>query len=353
MLHRKLRYATGWEWHLVLQTEDQSVQQLKRAFPECASWIDECINRENNNITVYEQAGGESVLHGTLLFQMAEGEDVQSMHFWMVKDRLITLHKDLRLSIRLQTPPWEEKLERCVSAPEAFLVITSAILETLHTGLDAFEARLSRLEAAMHRRNRTGLIDEIFERRYDLLHWSHLFIPIREIHGAAKEGFVKTLGQTDSFERFEYKLERIETLLRYYNQEIDTLISMDDAIATFRGNDIMKTLTIFTAMFTPAAVIGALWGMNFEPLPWSNEMWGFTAMCGIILVLTLCIYAWLWKKGWTGDLLKGSKKKQPGTGSKKSNSRKSRHARSSSKKNAAPSGFSGEPEPLRRSRRHS
>jgi hypothetical protein len=78
---------------------------------------------------------------------------------------------------------------------------------------------------------------------------------------------------------------------------------MDDAISSFRGNDIMKTLTIFTVLFLPATVIGALWGMNFQFLPWSKQDWGFGVMCGGIGIITVGIYFWLWRKGWTGDLL--------------------------------------------------
>jgi len=103
----------------------------------------------------------------------------------------------------------------------------------------------------------------------------------------------------------EHKLSRIESLLMHYALEIDTLLTMDDAISTFRGNDIMKTLTIFTALFTPATVVGALWGMNFSRLPWTVQPWGFMAMCLVVIAATLVIYWWLWHKGWTGDLLKG------------------------------------------------
>ena len=97
----------------------------------------------------------------------------------------------------------------------------------------------------------------------------------------------------------------MQNLLSHYAMEIDTLLMMDDAISNFRGNDIMKTLTIFTALFMPATVIGAVWGMNFERIPWAGERWGFITVSAIIVVTTLLIYWWLWHKGWTGDLLNG------------------------------------------------
>ncbi|TCM89812.1 Mg2+ and Co2+ transporter CorA [Paenibacillus sp. BK033] len=343
MIHRMLRYPADWEWH-VLQlerppmetteelpkrkdnrkkpepskasmtfttppvTDDDIEEQLKckRLLPECSSWLDECWGRQVNKVTVKHYANQGTIVSGTLMLQASEEmTDVQPFHFWLTVDKLVTLHTDLRLMIRLQDDSVTSRLKECASAPEAFFIMLGQLLGPFHTGLDGFEKRLGELEQAMRISNRTGLLDVIFERRYDLLHWSHLFIPIRELYGAAQEAFMDTLTETEVFKRTTYKLDRIDSLLKHYALEIDTLISMDDALSSFRGNDIMKTLTIFTVIFTPATVIGALWGTNFKPLPWDNHQLGFAGMCVVILFITILIYVWLWQKGWTGDLLTG------------------------------------------------
>ncbi|GMK46481.1 hypothetical protein PghCCS26_36100 [Paenibacillus glycanilyticus] len=343
MIHRMLRYPDDWEWH-VLQlerppmetteelpkrkdnrkktetskasmtftappvTDDDMEEQLacKRLLPECSSWLDECWGRQVNKVTVAHYADHGTIVSGTLMLQASEEmTDVQPFHFWLTVDKLVTLHTDLRLMIRLQDDSVTSRLKDCASAPEAFFIMLGQLLGPFHTGLDGFEKRLGELEQAMRISNRTGLLDVIFERRYDLLHWSHLFIPIRELYGAAQEAFMDTLTETEVFKRTTYKLDRIDSLLKHYALEIDTLISMDDALSSFRGNDIMKTLTIFTVIFTPATVIGALWGTNFKPLPWDTHQLGFAGMCVVILVITILIYVWLWQKGWTGDLLTG------------------------------------------------
>jgi len=343
MMHQKLRFPSHWEWHM-LHHRRPEVQGLSRrhksnsslrqppsadasfqpplhdfgldydkaAFldthPELRSWLREAEEMAHNHIHVSELSGGQPVMNGTLLFQASEDHtDIAKLHFWLIQDKLVTLHSDLRLSIRLQTDPWKEKLDRCQTAPEALFVIIGCVLEHFHEGLDRFEQRLGQLEETMHEHNRTGLMHLIFERRYDLLHWNHLFIPIREIQGAAKEAFWDVLLESEDYKRMEYKLERISSLLQHYALEIDTLLTMDDAISNFRGNDIMKTLTIFTALFTPATVVGALWGMNFNLLPWTREPWGFATMSIVVIVATLGIYGWLWQKGWTGDLLNARK----------------------------------------------
>src|SRR5690606_12933217 len=101
-----------------------------------------------------------------------------------------------RLPLKLQNGSHTPSYDECEHAPEAFFIMISVLLDTFHGGLDGFERRLGELERTMRHRNRTDLLDVIFDRRYDLLHWSHLFIPIREVHGAAKEAFAEELIET-------------------------------------------------------------------------------------------------------------------------------------------------------------
>ncbi|WP_181438753.1 magnesium transporter CorA family protein [Paenibacillus sambharensis] len=344
MIHRMLRYREGWEWHMLTHSrtdaaagsrggrpDDRSASRtitaqggeagnqlpdssalldIKRKFPFCSDWLDAAIVRTDNHITVTENEEGHPVLHGTLMIQLSDNdEDVMPLHFWLSAARIITLQTDLRFSIRLQQQPWEDKLERSQSAPEAFSVMLASTLDSFHSGLDEFEKRLGHLEESMRSYNRSDLMETIFARRYELLHWSHHYIAVKELQGALKEAFLNALPETPGYLRLHYRLERLGGVISHYAGEIDTLISMDDAISSFRGNDIMKTLTIFTVLFMPATIVGALWGMNVDKLPWTSGQWSFVILCGAVLACMLLIYLWLWRKGWTGDILLGRRKK--------------------------------------------
>ncbi|WP_020620218.1 CorA family divalent cation transporter [Paenibacillus daejeonensis] len=312
MNYRHLRYPGGWEWHVLLPSPGSPDDaEMRKELPELFAWVESALERQTNHIAISEHVEGVTALHGTLMMQVqGNRQETAPLHFWSDRNRLVMIPPDASLPARLQLPPWQFKLERCANAPEALLVVLQALLDRFHEGLDRFEQRLSLLETSMQSRNRADLLDEIFERRYELLHWNHLFIPIREIEGAAREAFLAALSDTETAMRLQHRLVRIEALLQHYSAEIDTLISMDDAIASFRGNDIMKTLTIFTALFTPATVAGALWGMNFRRIPWSAEPAGFLLVCAVVTGFTLLIYLWLWRKGWTGDLLLSHKRQR-------------------------------------------
>ncbi|ANY67493.1 hypothetical protein BBD42_14180 [Paenibacillus sp. BIHB 4019] len=367
MIHRVLRYPAQWDWQM-LQLERQHAEigqklpkrkdnrknnesflaarpypvhagnvadsqklEAKLLLPECASWLEECDGRTTNQITVAPATERGPLVHGTLMIQISDVHtDIQPFHFWVSGKRLVTMHEDMRLAIRFQADDVTSRLETCDTAPEALLVMLGVILGPFHEGLDGFENRLGDLENNMRSANRTGLMDVIIERRYDLLHWSHLFTPVRELHGSVKEAFLDGIMESEAYKRITHKLERIDTLLKHYSLEIDTLISMDDAISNFRGNDIMKTLTIFTVIFTPATVISALWGVNLQPLPWDKTWWGFTILCAFIIGITVLIYVWLWKKGWTGDMLIGR-----GSSGKLAATRSDRHSRKKYKETLA------------------
>lgn len=331
MIHRNLRYIAGWEWHVLqlkhipvsasrrqhmhskalsdsLHNADERYlnekRELAQSYPEAAAWINDSYERFTNNIFIQKIDNYGAVVQGTILLQLSDEEqDVAPLHFWMSTSKLITMQRDTRIPVRLQNLNMLEEYERCQHAPEAFFLMLGMLLESLHVGLDRFEQRLGQLEKDMKEQNRKDLLDTIIERRYELLHYSHLYLPVRELEGLAKEAFLDQLTNSEGYQRIQYRFQRVDSLLKHYAIEIDTLISVDDALSNFRGNEIVRTLTIFTAICLPASIIGAIWGTNFIKLPFKDEPLGFLYMIGAILLITAFIYFLFWRKGWTGDIL--------------------------------------------------
>ncbi|TMV45157.1 magnesium transporter [Paenibacillus mesophilus] len=298
--------ASAPKWRWIRIRSGQAATEMADYDSETADWLRSVSERTANLIVVSEKANGEAVLYGTLAHSGGEEPDgAAAIHFHATAARLVTLMPASFAYGRLDESPWRERLARCTGGHEAFAVLLGFLAQRFHAGLDGYEARLGSLEAAMRSRNRKVLMDRILERRHELIEWSLRLAPFRELGDALNEAFMDDIADRPEYRRLILQLERIERLLGTYEDGIDTLLSMDDAVSSFRGNEIMKTLTIFTALFTPATVIGALWGMNFEKLPLAGWPSGFAACCAAILLITALIYVWLWRKGWTGDLLRG------------------------------------------------
>ena len=65
-----------------------------------------------------------------------------------------------------------------------------------------------------------------------------------------------------------------------------------------RMNEVMKTLTIFSALLLPLAFLTGLWGMNFEVIPGSKSPYGFWIFLGACVCVSLAMFRFMAKKGW-------------------------------------------------------
>ena len=65
-----------------------------------------------------------------------------------------------------------------------------------------------------------------------------------------------------------------------------------------RMNEVMKTLTIFSALLLPLAFLTGLWGMNFDVIPGARSPQGFWWFLGGCAVVLLLIWRFMARKGW-------------------------------------------------------
>ncbi|MGM1023283.1 MAG: magnesium transporter CorA family protein [Bacillota bacterium] len=307
-------FRGGWEWWDISATGWQSpvIQELKDKLPDAREWLDKVEDIPSSFISVRFPDGDQPLICGSLIYSIQEEIDSQrdcnKFYFLVLDQKLVTLNLDQNTREIMHTVERQKMLDRCESAADGMFVLARAVLHYFHTGMDKFEINLRKLEEGMEKRNARTLMDSILNARFELLYWSNMFIPFSELVTASREAYLDELEENRFFKQLLHRVNRMEGLFRHYEKEIDTLISIDDAISAFRGNEITKTLTIVTAVFTPATVVGAIWGMNFENLPWIKTGWGFTAVITATLLSMVGMYGWLMMKGWTGDLLKANKR---------------------------------------------
>jgi magnesium transporter len=80
-------------------------------------------------------------------------------------------------------------------------------------------------------------------------------------------------------------IERVLGHVRRLEQSAETSVQMHFSALGNRTNDIMRTLTVLTAIFLPLNLITGFFGMNFEALPLIHSPAGFwIAFGGMLLV---------------------------------------------------------------------
>jgi magnesium transporter len=67
-----------------------------------------------------------------------------------------------------------------------------------------------------------------------------------------------------------------------------------------RTNEVMKILTVFSAILLPLALISGIWGMNFLNLPWARETWGFLTVMGVMMLIGVGLWLYFARLGFVG-----------------------------------------------------
>lgn len=81
----------------------------------------------------------------------------------------------------------------------------------------------------------------------------------------------------------------------------DMMMNMQDLYlnkANIRMNEIMKVLAIVTCLMAPATVIGGIFGMNFERIPWLHNEYGFWFAVSLMLLIPVYMVYLFKKRGW-------------------------------------------------------
>ncbi len=81
----------------------------------------------------------------------------------------------------------------------------------------------------------------------------------------------------------------------------DMMLNLHDLYLSelnLKMNEVMKVMAIVTCLLAPATVIGGIFGMNFDRMPWLQDTFGFYLAVGLMLLIPIGML-WLFKKrGW-------------------------------------------------------
>jgi magnesium transporter len=95
-------------------------------------------------------------------------------------------------------------------------------------------------------------------------------------------------------------LFRMTDLLDTHREMLASLHETYLSVTNLRLGEIMKFLTLFTAILMPLTVITGIYGMNFDDMPEIHSAWGYPATLGIMAVVALGVVWFFRRRGWIG-----------------------------------------------------
>ena len=95
-------------------------------------------------------------------------------------------------------------------------------------------------------------------------------------------------------------IERVLSHVRRLEQSAETAVQMHFSALGHRTNDIMRTLTVLTAIFLPLNLITGFFGMNFEALPLIHSSGGFWIAFGAMVSVGVGLLLFFRRKRYIG-----------------------------------------------------
>lgn len=156
-------------------------------------------------------------------------------------------------------------------------------------------SRFTNWSALMEARQSLHHLDEICEdQRAAMQDWidSLETLPVPKGEAEQRERELIMIRSRDVLEHIERVVHHVHRL----EQNAETAVQMHFSVQGHRANDIMRVLTVLTAVFLPLNLIAGIFGMNFEFIPLVHKADGFWIAMTSMLVIAVLLVLIFWRK---------------------------------------------------------
>ncbi len=93
-------------------------------------------------------------------------------------------------------------------------------------------------------------------------------------------------------------LQRISDLSESYRELVGGLFEIHFSVVANRNNDVVKALTVLSAIILPLSLIAGIYGMNFENMPELRTRNGYFITLAIMVIVAAVLLVYFWRRGW-------------------------------------------------------
>lgn len=183
-------------------------------------------------------------------------------------------------------------------------LLLDAIIENFYITIENEEDRVEELLVVSKVSADPAILIRIEKHRDNFNFLKRSIVPLRDsLMGIKilKEDPSCNVIQMDSFVYFSRLHQKTLELLEQIESDMGMLESASNFFFSSQGhkmNEIMKTLTIVSAIFIPLTFIAGIYGMNFEFMPELKLRNGYFIVIGIMLLLVLGMIAYFKRNKW-------------------------------------------------------
>jgi len=243
------------------------------------------------------------ITHGLRAGSTAENMEVVELDAFVGANYIVTHHNQASRSVEAVI---ELVLKSGFPLRRGPMAVLHGLLdrqvEGLEEQIDAVEERISQLEDAVFARPSNSHIVSLLAVKRNILRLRRWMAKQREVMLRLGRREFPAVSETDAmlFRDVHDHLVRINDLLENFREMLTSIQEAYLSVTSNRLNEIMKFLTLYTAVLMPLTVITGIYGMNFDHMPELRARWGYPAVLIAMAVVAGSVLLFFRLRGWLG-----------------------------------------------------
>jgi len=181
-----------------------------------------------------------------------------------------------------------------------FYSLIDMIVDNYFIVMEKLGEEIEALEEDIIRRADTRSLAQINTIRKEMIVLKRNVAPVRDlVNGILRSESELIETRTESYFKDVYDhIVQANDLAENYR---DMMINLQDLYLSkvnLKMNEVMKVMAVVTCLLAPATVIGGIFGMNFNKIPWIHNDYGFFIAVGFMLLIPVWMIIIFSKRGW-------------------------------------------------------
>jgi len=174
------------------------------------------------------------------------------------------------------------------------------IVDNYYVVMERLGDRIENLEEEVVRSSNTRSLAKINQLRKELIVLKRNMAPVRDLIN----GIIRSESDLLDDATTKYFKDVYDHIIQAYDLSEnyrDIMVSMQDLYinnVNLKMNEVMKVMAIVTCLLAPATVIGGIFGMNFDSIPYLHNQYGFWIAVTVMLVIPVWMITMFRRRGW-------------------------------------------------------
>jgi len=242
------------------------------------------------------------VMHA-VAFSRADQFRTSELDFFIGKTFLVTHHTE---PLSMVSSTIERVKKNPASITRGMDRLAHFLLDTM---VDAYQPVLNDLTQEIHaledtvfvaKHSEPTVIKEFRARKAEVQHLQEIVRPQRDMVNRIARGEFKLIRPIllPYFRDLQSNLNRIDSTAASLSDQLYLTLDVFLNKASYETNEIIKVLTLLTAITTPTLLVGTWYGMNFHDMPELDWPHAYPIAAFITIFSTVIMIIWLRKKHW-------------------------------------------------------